>query len=82
MEELLKEELRVLAIRTRDRLGYKQKRTAEALAMSDSSYSDIETGENMCGTLTAVLLLMAQPDSNQYLRGLKEKFQDLHDRLG
>ena len=66
MEELLKEELRTLAIRTRDRLNYKQKQMAEALEMSDSSYSDIETGEHMCGTLTAVLLLMLQPDPNEY----------------
>lgn len=82
LEELLKEELRVLAIRTRDRLDYKQKRMAEALVMSDSSYSDIETGENMCGTLTAVLLLIAQPDPNQYLQTLMCKFQELHDRMG
>ena len=82
MEELLKEELRVLAIRTRDRLGYKQKRMAEALVMSDSSYSDIETGEYMCGTLTAVLLLIAQPDPNQCLRNLEFKLRELYDRVG
>lgn len=82
MEKLLKEELRTLAIRTRDRLDYKQKRAAEALVMSDSSYSDIETGVNMCGTLTAVLLLMAQPDPNEYLRKLEIKFQELYDRMG
>lgn len=82
MEELLKEELRTLAIRTRDRLDYKQKQMAEALEMSDSSYSDIETGEHMCGTLTAVLLLMLQPDPNEYLRSLERKFQKLHDRAG
>ena len=82
LEELLKEELRVLAIRTRDRLGYKQKRLAEALVMSDSSYSDIETGENMCGTLTAVLLLIAQTDPNAYLRNLECKLQKLYDRMG
>ena len=81
MEALLKEELRVLAIRTRDRLGYKQKRMAEALVMSDSSYSDIETGEYMCGTLTAVLLLIAQPDPNRYLRNLERKLQELYDQV-
>ena len=82
MEELLKEDLRVLAIRTRDDLGYKQKRMAEMLVMSDSSYSDIETGENMCGTLTAVLLLIAQPDPNAYLRGLERKLQELQEQMG
>jgi DNA-binding XRE family transcriptional regulator len=82
LEALLKEELRVLAILTRDRLGYKQKRMAEALVMSDSSYSDIETGEYMCGTLTAVLLLIAQPDPNQYLRHLEFKLRELYDRVG
>ena len=82
MEKLLKEELRVLSIRTRDRLGYKQKQMAEALVMSDSSYSDIETGGYMCGTLTTVLLLIAQPDPNQFLRKLECKLQELHDRMG
>ena len=82
LEALLKEELRVLAIRTRDRLVYKQKRMAEALVMSDSSYSDIETGEYMCGTLTAVLLLIAQPDPNQYLQNLEFKLRELYDRMG
>ena len=82
LEALLKEELRVLAIRTRDRLGYKQKRMAEALVMSDSSYSDIETGEYMCGTLTAVLLLIAQPDPNQYLQNLEFKLRELYARMG
>ena len=82
MEELLKENLRVLAIRTRDDLGYKQKQMAEMLVMSDSSYSDIETGEYMCGTLTAVLLLIAQPDPNAYLRSLERKLQELKERMG
>ena len=72
----------MLAIRTRDRLGYKQKRMAEALVMSDSSYSDIETGEYMCGTLTAVLLLIAQPDPNQYLQNLEFKLRELYARMG
>ena len=81
MEEFLKGELRILATRTRDRLNYKQKKMAEALVMSDSSYSDIETGEYMCGTLTAILLLMAQPDPNEYLKTLEGKFQGLYDRL-
>ena len=81
MEELLKGELRTLAIRTRDRLNYKQKQMAEALAMSNSSYSDIETGEHMCGTLTVVLLLMLQPDPDECLRDLETKFQKLYDRV-
>ena len=82
MEALLKEDLRVLAIRTRDRLGYKQKQMAEKLVMSDSSYSDIETGEYMCGTLTAILLLIAQSDPDQYLRKLECGFQELKDQMG
>ena len=75
MEELLKEELRILAIRTRDLLHLTQKEMAQRLVMSESSYSDIETGKNMCGTLTAILLLHMQDDPNTYLRHLQNQFE-------
>ena len=41
--------------------------------MSESSYSDIETGKSKCGTLTAVLLLSMQEDPTGSLASLEEK---------
>ncbi len=78
-ETLLKEELRMLAIRTRDCLSLTQRNMAKILAMSESSYSDIETGVSMCGTLTAVLLLMHQSDPTGFLLYLKAKFRELYE---
>ena len=42
---ILGEELRILAIKTRDRLNLTQREMGERLQMSESSYSDIETGK-------------------------------------
>ncbi len=80
MEGILKEELRVLALKTRYRLGLTQGRMAERLAMSETSYSDIETGIYMCGTLTTILLLQEQDDPNEFLRELKAKFEKLYEK--
>ena len=79
-EHVLKAELRVLALKTRDSLGLTQREMAERLSMSENSYSDIETGAYMCGTLTTVLLLMEHEDANKYLEYLKKKFQELYDK--
>lgn len=79
-EELLKEELRFLAIETRDRLKLTQSEMAIRLEMSESSYSDIETGKYMCGTLTTVLLLAMQKDVNAVILRLKTKFSDLYEK--
>ncbi|MBO5966928.1 MAG: helix-turn-helix domain-containing protein [Clostridia bacterium] len=79
MEKLLKEELRVLAIKTRDRLHLTQREMAIKLEMSESSYSDIETGLSMCGTLTTVLLLSEQDDPYAYLQELSEKLIALYE---
>lgn len=79
MEKLLKEELRTLAIRTRERLHLTQKEMAIRLEMSESSYSDIETGLSMCGTLTTVLLLSEQDDPYAYLQELREKLIALYE---
>ena len=78
MEEVLKDELRVLALRTRTRLGLKQRDMAEKLVMCDTSYSDIETGVYKCGTLTAILLLLEQPDSNEVLQEIKQKLSNIY----
>lgn len=76
MESLLKDELRVLAIRTRSRLNLTQKEMAMRFEMSESSYSDIETGVFMCGTLTTMLLLSEQEDPKTYLETLKVKLEE------
>ena len=74
-ENLLKDELRLLAIRTRDRLDLSQREMAERLEMSESSYSDIETGKSNCGTLTTVLLLSIQEDPTHFLSTVNVEFQ-------
>ncbi len=73
MEETLKEELRFLALNTRDQLDLTQSKMAEKLVMSVNSYSDIETGAHMCGALTTVLLLAEQEDPKSILQEFKEK---------
>ena len=80
-ETLLKNELRMLAILTRDRLGLTQREMAERLEMSENSYSDIETGVYMCGTLTAILLLMEQEDSNAFLQALALAFAKQYEEM-
>lgn len=77
IEKALKEELRTLALTLRDRLNLTQSKMAEKLIMTDHSYSDIETGENMCGTLTAILLLAELDDPKTYLQELKGKIDAL-----
>ncbi len=79
-EILLKEELRVLAITTRDHLGITQKEMGRRLAMSESSYSDIETGKAMCSTLTTVLLLEMQENPSVFLFAVKEKFEEQYEK--
>lgn len=59
-ERVLKAEFRVLALKTRDRLGLTQREMAERLSMSENPYSYIETGAYMCGTLPTVLLLISR----------------------
>jgi len=73
VERLLKEELHTLALHIRGRLHITQSRMAEKLIMTEHSYSDIETGENMCGTLTTVLLLAELEDPKTYLQEIKKK---------
>lgn len=79
-EEILKEELRVLAIITRDRLHLTQNEMARKLEMSESSYSDIETGKSMCSTLTAILLLDMQSDTDIFFVNLRLKFSKMYEK--
>ena len=79
LTQILGEELRFLAIKTRERLNLTQKKMSETLQMSESSYSDIETGKNKCGTLTAVLLISIQEDPSLFLNTLNTEFQKWYD---
>ena len=74
LTQILGEELRFLAIKTRERLNLTQKEMSEMLHMSESSYSDIETGKSNCGTLTTVLLLSIQEDPTHFLSTVNVKF--------
>ncbi len=74
---ILGEEYRYLAIETRDRLKLTQKEMGEKLYMSESSYSDIETGETNCaGTLTATLLLSMQKDPLVFLNRVLNRIDE------
>lgn len=79
-EKLLKEELRILAITTRDRLGLTQKEMDRRLAMSESCYSDIETVCTMCNTLTTVILPDMQDDPKRFLFAAKAKFKEQYEK--
>ncbi len=64
LEKILGEEIRVLAIQTRERIGVTQREMGELLFMSESSYSDIETGVTTCASALTVILLMQMQDDN------------------
>ena len=67
------EDLRILAIQTRDRLDLTQKEMGEKLYMSESSYSDIETGRSNCSMPTAMLLLDMQENPKSFLQNSVRK---------
>lgn len=76
-EKLLGEELRYLAIETRERLGLTQKEMCEELQMCESSYSELERGETICASaLTTMLLLRMQEDPNVFLNRVSERFEE------
>ena len=79
-EYLLKNELRILAIKTRYDMGITQKEMARHLSMAEGSYSDIESGEYMCGTLTTILLLLMQDDPTFFLEEIKRKFSEQYEK--
>ena len=79
LTQILGEELRFLAIKTRERLNLTQREMSEMLHMSESSYSDIETGKSNCGTLTTVLLLSIQEDPTHFINAVNEEFQKWYD---
>ena len=74
METILKEEFRLLALRTRQDLGLTQDKMSELLVMSERSYSDIENGHSACGTLTAMLLLIYTDEPERFIQNVQEQF--------
>lgn len=78
LETIIKDTFRVLALKARASHNLTQEQMAEALAMVPRSYTDIESGVHMCGTLTAILLLIDHPDPVSVLAELKEKFEKLY----
>lgn len=80
LEKILREELRFLAIETRDRLGVTQKEMGIRLEMSESAYSDIETGKSMCSTLTTILLLGMQQDPMHFLSQTTDRFSKWYEK--
>ena len=80
LKHILGEELRFLAIETRERLNLTQKEMGERLQMSYSNYSDIETGRiDCCSTLTAVLLLCMQDDPTVFLDDARQRFRQWYE---
>lgn len=73
LSKIFGSELRYLAIETRERLGITQKEMGELLYMSESSYSDIETGRSHCGMPTAILLLNMQDEPKFFIRSCVKK---------
>ena len=57
----LREDLCILATRTRNLLGLTQKE------MSENSYSDVETGRSSCSMPTAMYLLDMQEDPGPFI---------------
>lgn len=73
LEKIFGEELRVLAIGTREKLELTQREMGDILQMSESSYSDIETGRSHCGMVSTILLLELQEDPDDFIQRAKEK---------
>ena len=78
-ETILGEELRYLAIETRNRLGLTQKKMGERLQMSENSYCYIEGGHNSCSMLTAVMLLSMQENPKEFLDYITAKFAEKYE---
>ena len=80
MEILLKQEFRVMALRSRERHRLTQSGMAEALCMSTGSYSEIEAGVSGVGLLTGILLLSDQEDPHACLCHIKEELRAIYER--
>ena len=80
LTKIIKGELRFLAIETRNNLGLTQREMSNLLQMNESSYSDIETGKYLCGTLTTILLLTMMEDPGTFVETVKSKFADWYEK--
>ena len=77
LEKILGEELRYLAIKTRERLGLTQKEMGEELQMGETSYSELERGETICASaLTEILLLNMQEDPCAFLNRVAKRHDE------
>lgn len=75
-ELILGEEIRYLAIETRELFDLTQKEMGERLQMSEGSYSDIEPGVTVCASaLTEALLLKMQENPSIFLNRLAKRFE-------
>lgn len=79
MNQTLKNELRLMILETRACLELTQNKMSDRYVMSESSYSSLEKGEYMCGTLTAILLISDQEDPAQALRKIAAKLKKLRE---
>lgn len=79
MEKLIKRELRSLMLKTRADLELTQSKMGDRYVMSENSYSALETGEYMCGTLTTIFLLRDQKDPGKVLDEITEKLEKLRE---
>ncbi len=80
LEKMWGTELRFLAIRTRNHLSLTQREMSLLLVMSESSYSDIETGRTFCGMLTTILLLKMQEDPAEFLAETEQRVTEQIER--
>lgn len=76
---ILGDELRFLAIKTRERLCITQREMGGKHQMSESSYYDIETGKNKCNSLTAILLSL-QEGTEYFINTVNKKFDRCHEK--
>ena len=77
LEKILGEEIRYLAIKTRERLGLTQKENEEELQMGETSYSELERGEAICASaLTEILLLNMQEDPYAFLNRVANRHDE------
>ena len=79
MEQVLKAELRTLALKTRAEMNLTQEKMGNRYVMSGDSFGDIESGENMCGALTEFLLLRDQEDLNRIFKEIGAKLDKIRE---
>lgn len=79
LEKQLKNNIRILAIQTRAELNLTQRKMADRLHMSESCYSDIETGRSGGSTLTFLLLLEMQDKAEECLHSFSAELRRIDE---